>query len=99
MTVIKDEYISEDIVKSDLLPLSFLEKSVYTGSKSGLRFHIKKMEGDGGCFLRCSSWKGPFAYDRTDKVKIEEKDFPFSDEGLSEMISYLNSRLREKEPG
>ena len=40
MTAIKDEYISDDIVRSDLLPISFLEKSPYTGSKGGLRFRL-----------------------------------------------------------
>ena len=43
MTAIKDEYISDEIVRSDLLPISFLEKSAYTGAKGGLRFRLEKI--------------------------------------------------------
>lgn len=44
MTVIKEEYISKEITRHDLLPLSFLKKSAYTGSKGGLRYRMEKAE-------------------------------------------------------
>lgn len=42
MTVIKPEMINEHITRYDVLPLSFLKKSAYTGSKSGLRYRMEK---------------------------------------------------------
>ena len=40
--IIKPEMISEEITKYDLLPLSFLKKSAYTGSKGKLRYKIER---------------------------------------------------------
>ncbi|HIU88310.1 MAG TPA: hypothetical protein IAB10_05235 [Candidatus Avilachnospira avistercoris] len=104
MTVIKKEYISRDIVRSDLLPLSFLKRSAYTGSKFGLRFRLeraeKEPEGEGGekeVYIRCLYWPGPFAYDHAAKESIGEEDFPFSEEGLLSICSFLSSRLHELE--
>ena len=104
MTVIKKEYISRDIVRSDLLPLSFLKKSAYTGSKGGLRFRLeraeKEPEDEGGekkVYIRCLYWPGPFAYDHADKESMGEEQFPFSEEGLMSICSFLSGRLHELE--
>lgn len=40
--IIKPEMINEEITKYDLLPLSFLKKSAYTGSKGKLRYKIER---------------------------------------------------------
>lgn len=44
MTVIEPEMISSSITMHDVLPLSFLKKSVYTGSKAGMRYRMEKAE-------------------------------------------------------
>ena len=44
MTVIKPEMMSRKVTKYDLLPLSFLKKSPYTGSKGRMRYRIEKTE-------------------------------------------------------
>ena len=44
MTVIEPEMISSSITMHDVLPLSFLKKSVYTGSKAGMRYRMEKVE-------------------------------------------------------
>lgn len=44
MTVIDSEMISPDITLHDVLPLSFLKKSAYTGSKGGMRYRMEKAE-------------------------------------------------------
>lgn len=98
MTAIKDEYISDDIVRSDLLPISFLEKSAYTGAKGGLRFRLEKVsleaeEGKQTKLIRCISWPGPFSYEHTESSLMEEESFPFSEEGLHEICDHLNKRL------
>ena len=99
MSVIKDEYISDSIVRSDLLPLSFLEMSPYTGQKGALRFRLEKRMGEesgdrlGEKLICCFSWKGAFSFDHTEKECMEEALFPFSEEGLKEIIDYLNERL------
>lgn len=97
MSVIKEEYINEKVTIHDLLPLGFLKKSPYTGSKGNLRYRIEKMEeGEGDekrKFLMLSIWKTPFAFDKTPKEEITESEHPFSTEGLEEIIEVLNGNL------
>lgn len=97
MSVIKEEYINDKVTMHDLLPLGFLKKSPYTGSKGSLRFRIeKKEEGEGGDvrkFLLLSLWKTPFAYDKTPAGEMTLSEHPFSNDGLNEIIEVLNSNL------
>ena len=94
MSVIKDEFISEKITKYDLLPLGFLKKSPYTGSKGKLRYRIEMTEeGEGDQkkrFLRVNTWTTPFAFDHTPEEERTVSDFAFSEQGLEEIIEYLN---------
>lgn len=97
MSVIKDEYINDKVTMHDLLPLGFLKKSAYTGSKGKLRYRIeKKEEGEGDeirKFLSLSIWRTPFAYDKTPAEEMTVSEHPFSNDGLNEIIEVLNSNL------
>ncbi len=42
MDIIKPEMLTGEITRWDILPLSFLKKSAYTGSKGSLRYRIEK---------------------------------------------------------
>lgn len=44
MSVIKDDMVSDIITRRDMLPLSFLKKSAYTGSKRSLNYKLEKTE-------------------------------------------------------
>lgn len=44
MSVIKDDMVSDVITRRDMLPLSFLKKSAYTGSKRSLNYKLEKTE-------------------------------------------------------
>ena len=44
MAIITDDMISERITRKDLLPLSFLKKSAYTGSKRNFNYKLEKTE-------------------------------------------------------
>ena len=44
MGIIKEAYISETVTRHDVLPLSFLKKSAYTGSKRALRYRMEKYQ-------------------------------------------------------
>ncbi|MDO4265702.1 MAG: hypothetical protein Q4C63_04475 [Eubacteriales bacterium] len=105
MTVIKDEYISRDITIHDVLPLSFLKKSMYTGSKGGMRFSMEKAEVpeeveasaslEGAeppkrTVLLCCVWPEPYARSETDEELIRKKEFPFSNEGIEASIVWMN---------
>lgn len=44
MTVIKEDMLRREITMRDVLPLSFLKKTPYTGSKGGLRYRMERAE-------------------------------------------------------
>ncbi|MCQ2414781.1 MAG: hypothetical protein MJ063_01875 [Lachnospiraceae bacterium] len=96
MSVIKEEFINDKITQYDLLPIGFLKKSPYTGSKGKLRYRIEKIqegeEPDVKKFLLVSTWTTPFSYDVTPKEELTEQKFGFSDEEIEKIIEYLNEK-------
>lgn len=107
MTVIKDEYISDDITLHDMLPIGFLKKSRYTGEKREMRFLLEKAEisdeTESGreedikkvTRLRVCVWPEPYAYEYTDDSLKRDMYFDLSDEGIKEAVKWLNERLPE----
>ena len=80
-----------EINKKDLLPLSFLKKSPYTGSFQGIRYRIEKQE-EGECkSLLVYTWPEPYAFSHTPEEEKEKKSFSFSEKGLEEIRLYLSS--------
>lgn len=80
-----------EIDKKDLLPLSFLKKSPYTGSFQGIRYRIEKQEEGEGKSLLVYTWPEPYAFSHTPEEAKEKESFPFSEEGLEEIRLYLSS--------
>ena len=80
-----------EIDKKDILPLSFLKKSPYTGSFQGIRYRIEKQE-EGECkSLLVYTWPEPYAFSHTPEEEKEKKSFSFSEKGLEEIRLYLSS--------
>ena len=80
-----------EIDKKDLLPLSFLKKSPYTGSFQGIRYRIEKQEEGESKSLLVYTWPEPYAFSHTSEEEKEKKSFPFSEKGLEEIRLYLSS--------
>ena len=99
MSVIKEEYLQKEITVHDLLPLSFLKKSPYTGSKDSLRYRIEKKEEENGGEIRKSllvtTWYTPFAFDMTPDEEKTWKEFPFREEALPGIAEYLEGLRKE----
>ena len=92
MTVIKPEMLADKITRSDLLPLSFIAMTPYTGSRDRLRDRIEKTrEGQ----MKVSTWFGPNSYDNTEEDLITVREFDFSEEAVEEILVYLN-RLHDE---
>lgn len=43
------------------------------------------------CFF-VSVWKEPYAYDHTPEEEIENKEFPFDEEGYEQVVEWLNEK-------
>ena len=80
-----------EINKKDLLPLSFLKKSPYTGSFQGIRYRIEKQEEGEEKSLLVYTWPEPYAFSHTPEEEKEKKSFSFSEKGLEEIRLYLSS--------
>ena len=46
--------------------------------------------------LLVSTWTTPFAFDKTPEEEIKKEEFPFSGEGIDDILRYLN-RVRKEE--
>lgn len=77
------------VTRQMIFPLAFYKKSKFNGSKGKLNYRIEKVSEDEKDEFLLTVWKGPFCYDAT---KEEKKTFryPFSDEGLDEIVEKLN---------
>ncbi len=78
------------VERNRLLSLSYYEKTSFTGSDHDLRYRIEKKESDDQKELIVTAWKGKFAFDHTPDDKKNTHTAPFSEEGLSDIVDWLN---------
>lgn len=77
------------ITREMLFPLAFYKKAKFNGSKGKRNYRIEKITEDDKDYFLLSIFNGPDCYDET-KEKKETMRFPFSDDGMEEIMSYLN---------
>lgn len=70
-----------------ILPLQFLKKSPFYGSYEHMRYRLMKVEDQ----LNVCIYPGPFSFDATPEIHKRFQDFPFSEEGYEEALSFLNT--------
>lgn len=80
------------IERHDILSLGFLALSPFTGSDKDLRYRIEKISRDDNDHLLASAWIGPFSFDNTPEDQIKTKEADFSDEGIVQLVNWLNER-------
>ena len=64
------------------------DQAASDGTEGGDPVGVGAEEGAGSCF-RLQWWKGPFAAGTTEEEK-EEKYFPYTNEGLDQIVDFLN---------
>lgn len=80
------------ITREMLFPLAFYKKSKFNGSKGKYNYRIEKYmkEGADEAQFLLTIWEGPECYDASKKEK-KKFLYPFSDEGMDEIIEILNA--------
>lgn len=79
------------IERNTLYHLAFYQKSYFSGSYLGMRYRIEKVtETESDPLFLVTVFPGPLCFDATPDEKKKTKTFPFSEEGLSEICTYLN---------
>ena len=77
--------------RKDLLQLSFYKLSPFFGSDGDTRYKIEK-EGD---HFKLTTWPGPYSFDNTDESLMHYETFEFTDDGLQQIVDYLNRKDEE----
>ena len=77
------------VEKVMLFPLAFYKKSKFNGSKGKWNYRIEKAEVEEKEIFRLTVWEGPECYDLSKSEKVIT-EYPFSDEGMDEIVEYLN---------
>ncbi len=70
--------------------IPYFKKTVFTGSYKTMRYLIGKAEEEGEMVLRAWYWKGPYASVYVPEEKKISAAFPFSEDGISQAIAWLN---------
>jgi len=84
------------VERNDVLNLNFYNKSPFMGSDKGIRYRIEKCTPeDGDAFLLTTVWPEPFSFDATAEEDKTKKEFAFSEDGMTEAISFINSFPRK----
>ena len=81
--------------RNDLFHLPFYKKEAFTGSDRGLRFWIGKVEEEEKTLLQAIVWPEPFALAHTEDEKKVKKEFPFSEEGLDLVYTWIIGEGRQ----
>lgn len=78
------------ITRQMLFPLAFYKKSKFNGSKGIYNYRIEKYDAEEqDSQFKLTVWEGPECYDAS-KAEKKESLYPFSDEGMENILNVLN---------
>lgn len=75
--------------------IPFLKKSRFTGSDKQMCFALEKRSVEEETQLAAIIWKGPLCYDKTPEEAKTVRLFPFSEEGLSRAVDWMNRQKND----
>lgn len=86
--------------RKDLFTLSYYKAQPYTASSNGTRLRLtKEFKEDGEekiPYFKLCLWPEPFAFHKTPEEKKTYFEFEFSEEGILEIINFLNEKIGDK---
>ncbi|GFI45802.1 hypothetical protein IMSAGC019_01115 [Lachnospiraceae bacterium] len=84
------------IEKENFHIFNYIKKEEYTASMDGMRYMLKKKDGNGGTVLEVIIWPEPCCFAKTPEEKKSRKEFAFSPEGVMEAADWLNGQYRDQ---
>lgn len=75
--------------REDVLSLSYLKKTSFTGSCQGIRFLLRRDEQGG---LQVFVWPEPYAFDKTPDEQKITCQLEFSEEGIVQAVDWINEK-------
>lgn len=76
--------------------LPYINRGVYTGSYQGMRYRLRKKEAEGEKSLEAVIYPEPFCFEDTAEEEKTFREFPFTEEGFTEAIAWLNQEYEEQ---
>lgn len=83
------------IEKDKFHMLNYIKKEEYTGSMDGMRYMLRKKEGE-NAGLEVIIWPEPFSYGATPEKKKQRREFELSQKGLEEAVDWMNGQYEEQ---
>ncbi|MFT4004236.1 MAG: GNAT family acetyltransferase [Lacrimispora sp.] len=80
--------------KETFVPIQFFKKEAYTGSMKGMRYRVFKS----GEELEAVVYPGPYCYEVTSEEQKTRASFPFSGEGVSQAVDWINEQYEKNQP-
>lgn len=78
--------------------LPYINRSVYTGSFKGMRYRMsKEMRENEEKALQLVLYPEPFCFENTPEEQKEYMDFPFTEEGFTRAVEYLNQQYEVRQ--
>lgn len=86
------------IEKEKFNVLNYVKKEEYCGSMEGMRYMLKKKDGEDGAKLEVIIWPEPFSYAKTEEEKKQRREFELTADGVAEAADWLNLQYVEQKP-
>ena len=77
--------------------LPYINRGVYTGSYEGMRYRLRKKEEEDKKTLEAVIYPEPFCFEKTAEDQKEAREFPFTDEGFTQAIAWLNEQYEAQQ--
>lgn len=84
----------EAVKKEAFVPMAFFKKEAYTGSFNGMRYRVKKEEDQ----FDVAVYPEPYCFEATKEEKKTKASFPFTEEGRSAVVEWLNEQYETRRP-
>ena len=83
----------EILERKDVMPVSYLKKSPYTGSRKAMRYRMEREEAG----LRVTVWRGPLACLHVPEEEKISEVFSLDEAGIQAAVVWLNRIYEERE--
>lgn len=78
--------------------LNYVKKEEYTASMDGMRYMLKKKDGQEEALLEAVIWPEPYCFAKTKEEKKQRKEFAFSTQGIKEAAKWFNEQFQAQKP-
>ena len=76
--------------------LNYVKKEEYTASMEGMRYMLRKKDGEDGPKLETIIWPEPYCYAKTPEENKQRMEFDFTAQGVTEAADWLNAQYTEQ---